>query len=168
MIDGFRKGLTHPTSWKILHAPKKLLQQNPPDNGHAFTRPARPRWATFVTYRIAEKQRAFSPKAVIGCCALPLNYLPPSLAYFRRHFFTLDLLGGEPEWQLLQGWPFPIAAVACAFDVANESIANVSKTTAAVPTNLLTIANLIVFGYCIAVLRFSEHFAYGMSQPNRS
>jgi hypothetical protein len=68
------------------------------------------------------------------------------------------LLGGEPAWQLLHGLPFAIAGVACAFDVENVSTANVSKTNAAAPTNPLTIANMIAFGYCIVILQFVPTF----------
>jgi hypothetical protein len=65
------------------------------------------------------------------------------------------LLGGEPAWQLLHGLPFAIAGVACVFDVENVSTANVSKTSAAAPTNPLTIANMIAFGYCIVISSLS-------------
>ena len=43
------------------------------------------------------------------------------------YFFTLDLLGGEPVWQVLHGLPFAILAVACALDIVSEFTASVRK-----------------------------------------
>ena len=76
--------------------------------------------------------------------------------FLRVHFFRLDLLGGEPAWQLLHGWPFAIAGVACAFDVANVSVARVRKTSAVALKSPLKIANLTAFEYFIFALRFID------------
>jgi len=52
----------------------------------------------------------------------------------KAYFFTLDLLGGEPAWQVLHGLPFAIAGVACTFGVVRAIIMNASKTPVMVPT----------------------------------
>ena len=59
------------------------------------------------------------------------------------YFFTLDLLGGEPVWQVLHGLPFAIWGVACALDVVSEFIASVRKNMITVPITVVTIP---VFG----------------------
>jgi hypothetical protein len=55
----------------------------------------------------------------------------------------LDLLGGEPVWQVLQGLPFAIWGVASALDIVSEFIATVRKNTIAAPTAIVTIPVLV-------------------------
>ena len=64
------------------------------------------------------------------------------LFYF---FFRLDLLGGDPAWQVAHGLPFAIAGVACALDTANEFIATVRKNKATAPMAALTSPDLLIF-----------------------
>ncbi len=60
------------------------------------------------------------------------------------YFFRLDLLGGEPVWQVPQGLPFAIAGVACALETVRELIATV-RIRAMAPMAELTSAGLIIF-----------------------
>ncbi len=55
------------------------------------------------------------------------------------YFFTLDLLGGEPVWQVLHGLPFAILAVACALDIVSEFTASVRENMITVPITVVTI-----------------------------
>jgi len=61
----------------------------------------------------------------------------------KTHFFTLDLFGGEPAWQVLHGLPFAIAGVACTSGVVRAIIMNASKTPVMVPTIPRTTTGLI-------------------------
>ena len=56
----------------------------------------------------------------------------------KTYFFTLDLLGGEPVWQVLHGLPFAILAVACALDIVSEFTASV-RDMITVPITVVTI-----------------------------
>ena len=61
------------------------------------------------------------------------------------YFFRLDLLGGDPEWQVPHGLPFAIAGVACALDIVSELIATVRKNKAIAPMAALTSPDLMIF-----------------------
>jgi hypothetical protein len=61
------------------------------------------------------------------------------------YFFRLDLLGGEPAWQVVHGLPFAIAGVACALDTVNELTATVRKNKATAPMAALTSPGLAIF-----------------------
>jgi len=61
------------------------------------------------------------------------------------YFFRLDLLGGDPEWQVPHGLPFAIAGVACALDIVSELIATVKKNKAIAPMAALTSPGLMIF-----------------------
>ena len=60
-------------------------------------------------------------------------------------FFRLDLLGGDPAWQVVHGLPFAIAGVASALDTVSELIATVRKNKATAAMTALTIPDLIIF-----------------------
>ena len=75
--------------------------------------------------------------AVIPRCPRAEN-----LFYF---FFRLDLLGGDPAWQVPHGLPFAIAGVACTLDTVSELIATVRKNKATAPMAVLTSPDLILF-----------------------
>jgi hypothetical protein len=66
----------------------------------------------------------------------------------KTYFFKLDLLGGEPVWQVLHAFPFAIWGVACALDIVREFIAKVRKNMITVPITVVTIP-VFVAG-CIA------------------
>jgi hypothetical protein len=53
--------------------------------------------------------------------------------------FTLDLLGGEPVWQVPHGLPFANLGVACALDIVSEFIASVRKNIITVPITIVAI-----------------------------
>ena len=55
------------------------------------------------------------------------------------YFFTVDLLGGEPVWQVLHGLPFAILAVDCALDIVSEFTASVRENMITVPITVVTI-----------------------------
>ena len=57
----------------------------------------------------------------------------------KTYFFKLDLLGGEPVWQVLHALPFAIWGVACALDIVSEFIASVRKNIITVPITVVTI-----------------------------
>ena len=61
----------------------------------------------------------------------------------KTYFFTLDLLGGEPVWQVLHGLPFAIWGVACAVGIVSEFIASVRRKTITVPMTAVTIPVLV-------------------------
>ena len=63
--------------------------------------------------------------------------------YRRAYFFKLDLLGGEPLWQVPHGLPFAIWGVACTLDIINEFIASARKKTNPAPLTLVTIPVLV-------------------------
>jgi len=58
------------------------------------------------------------------------------------------LLGFELVWQVLHGWPLPIAGVASAFGVGKEIITHARKN--AVPIMPPMIPSVIAFTACIA------------------
>ena len=67
-----------------------------------------------------------------------------SLTSHRRvYFFKLDLLGGEPLWQVPHGLPFAIWGVAYTLDIINEFIASARKKTNPAPMTLATIPVLV-------------------------
>ena len=49
----------------------------------------------------------------------------------------MDLLGGEPVWQVLHALPFAIWGVACALDIVSEFIASVRKNMITVPITVV-------------------------------
>ena len=62
-----------------------------------------------------------------------------SLVGRKTYFFTLDLLGGEPLWHVVQGLPFAIWGVASALDIVSEFIASVRKNMITLPLTVVTI-----------------------------
>jgi len=68
--------------------------------------------------------------------------------------FTLDLLGGEPVWQVLQGLPFAIAGVALTREEAAIRIA-VARMSA-MPATALTILIFVLSSYrMVELLKFA-------------
>ena len=61
------------------------------------------------------------------------------------YFFRLDLLGGDPEWQVPHGLPFAIAGVACALDIVSELTATIRKNKTIAPMAALTSPDLLIF-----------------------
>jgi hypothetical protein len=55
----------------------------------------------------------------------------------------LDLLGGEPLWQVPHGLPLAIWGVAYTMEIINEFIASARKNTNAAPMILVTIPILV-------------------------
>jgi hypothetical protein len=78
---------------------------------------------------------------------------------FHFFFFRLDLLGGDPAWQVVHGLPFAITGVASALDTVSELIATVRKNKATAAMTALTIPDLIIFAdrmcppiYCMNIV----------------
>jgi hypothetical protein len=111
-------------------------------------------------------------KAPLQASELPLVFLAerrelPAASGILRHLLTLDLLGGEPAWQVVHGLPFARAGVASPFGTANVSIAHITNTSVATPTTPLAIALRTCLLDCMVIHSFKMMFNRAITRECR-